>query len=178
VRMPKCTSGIHGRMTGKYPAGQTIWTKGKTFVGYIKPDENGSYKLDNLPAGQYMLGGNMLIDSAALLEFELAEDEQKILDIDIPETPSYQMGSLQVLVLDENGVPLTGAKAWLQSSSGTIEPISNIGGGFYFFTEPGTYTLQAGFPGYKTAEQQVTVEDWALLKIKQRPKPVLVRLEK
>ncbi|MFH1371401.1 MAG: carboxypeptidase-like regulatory domain-containing protein, partial [Planctomycetota bacterium] len=46
VRMPKCTSGIHGRMTGKYPAGQTIWTKGKTFVGYIKPDENGSYKLD------------------------------------------------------------------------------------------------------------------------------------
>jgi protocatechuate 3,4-dioxygenase beta subunit len=178
IRIPKCTAGIHGRLTGKYPGWQTVWTKDKTVVGNIQPDENGNYKLDNLPAGQYLLGGNMLIDSAALLEFELTEGEQKTLDIDVPEAPPYRMGSLQVLVLDENGVPLTGAEAWLQGGTGIIEPIARTGGGFYFFTEPQTYTLHTRFTGYKEFKQEVQVEKYDLKTMKRLPKPVLVHLEK
>jgi hypothetical protein len=178
IRIPKCTAGIRGRVTGKYLSGQTVWTKDRTVIGHIQPDENGNYKLDNLPAGQYMLGGNMLIDSAALLEFELADDEQKTLDIDVPDAPPYRMGSLQVIVLDENGAPIPGPDIRLLGKNSAIEPIANSGQGIYFIAEPGTYTMQTSFPGYKTAEQQVSVETWDLLKIKQPPKPILVRLEK
>ncbi len=176
IRLPKCTAGIHGRLTGKFLGWQTVWTKDRTVVGQIQPDENFNYKLDNLPAGRYLLGGNMLIDSATLLEFELAEGEQKVLDIDGPDKPPYKMSALQVIVLDENGAPITGADARLRGGNDIIKPVEHIGGGFFFFTEPGTYTLQAGFPGYKTAEQQVRLED--LNTMKSRPKPVLVRLEK
>jgi len=180
IHIPKCTAGIHGRITG-VPITQTIWTKDKSVIGVIKPDENLNYKLDNLPSGQYFLGGNMLIDSAAFLEFELAEGEQKIFDINYPDsippkTLPYTLGSLQVLIVDENGIPLTGANAWLQGGDGIIEPVTHTGCDFYFFTEPGTYTLQTEFPGYKMSEKQVSIEDLSTLK--QQPQPVIVRLEK
>ncbi len=177
VQMPKCTSGIHGRLTGKF-SGQTLWRKDKTVVGYIRPDANSNYKLDNLPAGEYRLGGNMLIDSAALLEFELAEGEQKVLDIDVPSTPASQIGSLQVMVLDENGVPITGADVQLEGDAGVIEPMASFGQGFYFIAKPGPYTLHAKFAGYKKARQQVSIEILDLQKIKHAPNPVLLRLEK
>ncbi|GAI11032.1 unnamed protein product, partial [marine sediment metagenome] len=157
VQMPKCASGIYGRLTGKALSGQTVWRKDKTVVGYIRPDEKGNYKLDNLPAGEYLVGGNMLIDKGALLEFELAEGEQKNLDIDVPDIPKIEIGSLQVIVVDENGVLLTGVNVWLEGSTGPIEPIVNSGQGVYFVAKPGKYTLHASFTGYKEVRQAVSV---------------------
>jgi uncharacterized GH25 family protein len=177
IRLPKCTAGIHGRMTGKYLGLQTVWTKNKSVVSQIQPDASGNYKLDNLPAGQYLLGGNMLLNNTAILEFELKEGEQKVLDINIPETPRNLMGGLQVIVLDENGILLTGGKVWLQSSTGIIEPVADIGG-LYFVTEPQKYTLHAKFAGYKESKQQVEIENRTTKTIKSPPEPVFVRLEK
>ncbi len=177
IHLPKFTAGIHGRMTGKYLGSQTVWTKDKTVVSNIKPDTSGNYKLDNLSAGQYLLGGNMLLNNTAILEFELKEGEQKILDIDIPETPHNQVGGLQVVVLDENGALLTGAKAWLQNGASIVEPVADIGG-FYFVTEPQKYTLHAKFTGYKELTQQVQIEILDLKTTKRPPEPVFVRLEK
>jgi len=177
VRMPKCASGIYGRLIGKALYGLTVWRKDKTVVGYIRPDENGDYKLDNLPAGEYLVGGNMLLDKGALLEFELAEGEQKNLDIDVPDIPKTEMGSLQVMVVDENGVPLTAVNVWLQGSTGLIEPIINSDQGVYFVAKPGKYTLQASFTGYKEVRQAVSVETFDLKKMRQSS-PVLLRLDK
>ncbi|MGB7582008.1 MAG: carboxypeptidase regulatory-like domain-containing protein [Sedimentisphaerales bacterium] len=177
IRLPKCTAGIHGRMTGKYLGGQTVWTKDRSVVSYIRPENNGDYQLDNLPAGQYLLGGNMLIKEGALLEFELKEGEQKTFDIDIPETLPHQMGGLQVIVIDENGALLTGAKAWLQNGASIVEPVADIGG-FYFVTEPQKYELHAKFTGYKESKQQVKIENLDLKTTKRPPEPVFVRLEK
>jgi len=177
VRMPKCASGIYGRLIGKALYGLTVWRKDKTVVGYIRPDENGDYKLDNLPAGEYLVGGNMLLDKGALLEFELAEGEQKNLDIDVPDIPKTEMGSLQVMVVDENGVPLTAVNVWLQGSTGLIEPIINSDQGVYFVAKPGKYTLQASFTGYKEVRQAVSVETFDLKKMR-RSSPVLLRLDK
>jgi len=178
VRMPKCASGIYGRLTSKVLSGQTVWRKDKTVVGNIRSDENGNYKLDNLPAGEYRVGGNMLIDEGVLLEFELAEGEQKNLDIDVPDTPKTEIGSLQVMVVDENGAPMTTVKVWLQGSTGPIEPIINSGQGVYFVAEPGKYTLHASFTGYKEVRQAVSVETFDLKKKTRQPSPVLLRLEK
>jgi 5-hydroxyisourate hydrolase-like protein (transthyretin family) len=177
IHLPKFTAGIHGRMTGKYLGSQTVWTKDKTVVSNIKPDTSGNYKLDNLPAGQYLLGGNMLLNNTAILEFELKEGEQKVLDIDIPETLHNQKGGLQVIVLDENGALLTGAKAWLQNGASIVEPVADIGG-FYFVTEPQKYELHAKFTGYEESKQQVKIENLDIKTTKAPPEPVFVRLEK
>jgi hypothetical protein len=178
VRMPKGTSGIHGQLTGKSLAGQTIWTRDKSIVGYIMPCTSLNFKLDNLPAGHYYVGGNMLIDSEALLEFDLADGETKDLDIVVPDAPKNQRSPLLILVLDENGVPLVGAEARLLSGVSAIEPIVDSSQGIYFMTEQGTYTLQVSFPGYKTATQQVSIEKFDPKNIQALRKPLIVRLER
>jgi uncharacterized GH25 family protein len=178
IPMPKSTSGIHGHLTGKFPAGQTIWTRDKSIVGNIMPDAGLNYKLDNLPAGHYYVGGNMLIDSAALLEFDLADGEQKILDINVPDSPKNQSSPLLVLVLDENGAPLLGAEVRLLGGESVIEPIVDSSQGIYFMAEQGAYTLQVNFPGYKAVTQQVSVARFDPKNIQAFRKPILVRLER
>jgi hypothetical protein len=178
VRIPKCTAGIAGLMTGKFAAGQTFWREDKAIVAYARPDANAHYKFDNLPAGRYLLGGNMLIDSGALLEFELADGEQKVLDVNVPDAPTQRIGALQVMILDENGALIPGAEVRLQSSAGVIKPVDDSSQGVYFTAEPGTYTLQVNFPGYKTATQQVSVESFDSKTVRNLRKPVLVRLVK
>jgi hypothetical protein len=178
VRIPKGTAGIKGLISGKIIMGQTIWTQDKLIVAFLIPDEKGGFKLDNLPAGHYYVGGNMLIDSAALLEFELADGEQKTLDINVPDSPKNQSNPLLVLVLDENGTPLLGTKARLLSGKSVIEPIVNSSQGIYFTAEQGTYTLQVDFPGYKTVSQQVSIERFDPKNRQAFRKPVLVRLER
>ena len=179
VRIPKCTAGIKGLISGKIIMGQTIWTQNKSIVASLIPDEKGGFKLDNLPAKHYYVGGNMLIDSAALLEFDLADGEQKVLDVNVPDSPKNQSGPLRVMVLDENGSPLLGAGVRLLDGEGVIEPIVvDSSQGIYFMAEQGTYTLQVNFPGYKAATQQVSIERFDPKNIQALRKPVLVRLER
>jgi hypothetical protein len=178
VGMPYCSSGVSGRLTGKYRTAMALWTKDKSLIALLKPDPNDNYKLCNLPAGHYYVGGNMLIDTAALLEFDLAEGEQKILDINVPDGPKNQNSPLIVLALDENGAILLGAEARLLSNGSVVEPMIDSSQGIYFMAEQGTYTLQVNFPGYKAATQQVSVTKFDPKNIQALRKPVLVRLER
>jgi len=179
VQIPKCTAGIEGLISGKIIMWQTIWTEDKSIAASLMPDEKGNFKLDNLPAGHYYVGGNMLIDSAALLEFELADDEQKIIDINIPDNPfKKQTGTLQVVVIDENGSLIPGVEVSLLGDEGVIKPVTNPDGMIYFMAEEGTYTLQVNFPGYKAATQQVSIEKFDMKNIQALRKPFLLRLER
>jgi hypothetical protein len=177
IHLPKCTAGISGRITGKYPAGQTIRSKDKTFECSLVPDKNGNYNLENLPAGHYIVGSYLPTVNTPLLEFELMEDEQKVIDIDIPQTPQSSKGMLHLMVLDENGAVLPGAKAWLEGGTGTVEPSEEIVG-FFFLAEPQKYMLQVKFTGYKEFTKQVQIESIDLQKTQRSSGPVFVRLEK
>jgi hypothetical protein len=180
VRIPKCTAGIKGVISGKIIIGQTIWTRDKSIVASLMPDEKGSFKLGNLPTGHYYVGGNMLIDSEALLEFDLAEGEQKELDISVPDNPfeNKERGVLIAMALDENGSPLLGAEASLLGDKGVIEPMIDSSQGIYFMAKQGTYTLQVDYPGYKAVMRQVSIEKVTPKNIQALRKPVFVRLEK
>ena len=178
VQIPKCTAGIKGLISGKIIIGQTIWTQDKSIVASLIPNEKGDFKLDNLPAGHYYVGGNMLIDSEALLEFDLADGEQKVLDVNIPDSPKNQSSPLLVMVLDENGSLLQGAEVRLLGGGDVIEPIIDSSQGIYFMAEQGAYTLQVNFQGYKAATQQVSIERFDQKNIQALRKPVLVRLER
>jgi len=180
VPIPKSISGIHGHLTGKIPVGQTIWTGDKSIVGTMMPNADFNYKLDNLPAGHYYVGGNMLIDSAAILEFDLADGEQKVLDINVPDDPlkNKQTGVLLVMALDENGASLLGADVHLLGGESVIKPMIDSSQGIYFMAEQGAYTLQVDFHGYKTVTHQVSIERFDPKNRQVFRKPVLVRLER
>jgi thiol-disulfide isomerase/thioredoxin/protocatechuate 3,4-dioxygenase beta subunit len=180
VRVSHCSAKISGRLTGRYAAGITLWTKDKSVIAHLRPDSNFNYKLDNLPAGYYYGGGNMLVDSDALIEFELAEGQTKELDINVPDNllKNKQTGSLQVVVLDENGSLIPGAEVHLLGGAGEIKPMVNYGEMIYFMAEQGAYTLKVSFPGYKEVTQQVSIQKFDPKNIQALRKPFVVRLEK
>ena len=82
------------------------------------------------------------------------------------------------MVLDETGIPITGADVRLEGNAGVIEPVADSGSAVYFMAKPGLYTLRAGLAGYKEARQQVTVESFDSMKIKRSINPLFLRLEK
>jgi len=148
ARVPRCTAGISGRIV-EGPGRLTVWRKDKKIVGYIIADSQGNYRLDNLPQGHYFVGGNMLIEAGVVLVFDLAAGEDKIIDIDTSAISKGRTGLLRVVVVDENGVPLCGAKAWLVGYGGIVNPLTKSGGLYDFLAEPGSYTVHASWPGYE-----------------------------
>ena len=60
---------------------------------------------------------------------------------------------------DEDGIPVLGAKMWLESLSGhSVEPTMNSSHGSYFSAEPGRYRLHASYPGFKEAVMDVNLK--------------------
>jgi hypothetical protein len=178
VKIPKGTAGVRGRLTRQYNNWQILWREGKEVVCYISADANGSYEFNNLPAGKYYLSPDCSTNSRTLLEFELAESEQKVLDIDTTNLPKNQDGILHVFLLDKYGTPVTGADIRLEGNGNTIEPITDSTPGFYFAAEPGKYTLHAKFAGYRETIQPVEIKNWGFQTMKRPPDPLLVWLEK
>ncbi|MGA2092763.1 MAG: hypothetical protein ABSH16_05065 [Sedimentisphaerales bacterium] len=179
VRVPHSASGISGQVTNRHAVTRTLWSKDKLITAHLMPDPNLNYKLDNLPAGHYYLGGSSLTESEALLEFDLADGEQKVLDINVPDdTLKNQNDSQWITVLDENGALMPGAEVHLLDGTGEIEPWINSGEYISFKAGEGTYTLQVSFPGYKTETKQVTIEKFDPNNMQARRKPFIVRLEK
>jgi hypothetical protein len=82
------------------------------------------------------------------------------------------------MILDDNGVLIPGAEVRLQDSAGVIKPVDDSSREVCFIAEPGTYTLKASYPGYKTATQQVSVESFDPKNVRILHKPLTVRLEK
>jgi hypothetical protein len=178
VRIPKRTAVIRGSINSRTGEWKALWKDDGEIVGYINANENGNYELNNLPAGHYYLSSSMLTSSEILLELDLAEGEQKTLDIDASVSRKKRVAVLQVLFLDEYGVPVTDGNAWLQNNSGAIDPVISSTSPFYFEAEPGTYTLMAKFTGYQEIKQSVTVNSWDFQKMKSPPDPLLLWLAK
>ncbi|MGD1043157.1 MAG: hypothetical protein ABR913_08880 [Sedimentisphaerales bacterium] len=177
VRIPKGTAGVRGHLT-KQNDWQVLWRDGKETVCYIKSDANGNYEFNNLPAGKYHLSADFLTNSETLLEFELAEGEQKVLDIDAVNMQRNRKGVLYVFALNEYGVPMTTGDIRLEENQTVIEPIILGAPSFFFMAEPGKYTLHAKFAGYREAIQPVEIKNWDFQTMKRPPDPVLLWLEK
>jgi hypothetical protein len=178
VRIPKGTAGVRGHLTRQYNDWQVLWRDGKEVVCYIMPDANGNYEFNNLPAGKYHLSTDFLTNSETLLEFELAEGEQKVLDIDAVNMQRNRKSVLYVFALNEYGVPMTTGDIRLEGNQTVIEPIILGAPSFFFMAEPGKYTLHAKFAGYREAIQPVEIKNWDFQTMKRPPDPLLVWLEK
>jgi len=179
LTIPKATASISGVFVveSQIPS-MMIWSKDKKVVGYIHKGEDGTFRLDGLPAGEYSVGGNMMIESGAILELELADGQHKDIEIDTSNYSPQEIATLSCIVLDENGVPITNAKTRLEDDFGeVIEPMTITSRGQYFITKPGKYMLYASCSGFKNVTREVELTALNLHTVQGRPLPLLIRLE-
>jgi len=176
--IPTGTSVVSGRFVGDSQEWVMMWREDKKFAAYLKPGKNGTFQAKNLPAGHYLVGGNIMVDNAALLEFDLLEGEDKSVEINTAEFSKMPLGWLTTQIVGPDGAPITGADVWLESHADVVEPLMNSTQGQSFIAEPGEYTLCASYPGYRKAIQQVLVRNRDLQAIQVKQSPVVMSLER
>ena len=135
-----------------------MWRQDKKVIAYVIPDEEGTFKIENLPPGQYSIGSNLMYEKGTLATFELLKGQTKTVDLDISNLFDQPLASLHTLVITDNGIPLPGADVWLEGQVGTIEPITRSSQGQFFLTEPGDYILHAVYAGFNESITNIYLE--------------------
>jgi hypothetical protein len=124
----------------------------------LKPNPDGFYYVDTLPAGTYFIGNPYLRDRAPYAVFEIAPGEHKGIDIN-PRTWTHPgQGLLAVLVTDAQQVPIPMAQAWLEGPAGRIDPTVHTDREQIFVVPAGTYRVHATYEGLETRHKEVSVE--------------------
>ncbi|UCG48999.1 MAG: carboxypeptidase regulatory-like domain-containing protein [Phycisphaerales bacterium] len=159
LNLSKCTASISGLLITDSQRQLLLWRSDEKVKAYLRKDEAGSYRLDHLPPGRYYAGNYWLGDAGRALEFELAEGWNLTLDVDARSYFRRQVALLSVIVVGEDGVPVSDVKVWLEGPAGKLAPARETKPGFLFMTvEPGQYTLRAVGTGYKDTATGVTLK--------------------
>lgn len=144
----------------------------------FRPDNDGSYRIDYLPAGDYIIGKASVALSrySNLKEFSLTEGENKILDVEIDANNNGREGYLVVMVVTEDGLPLAGTEVWLERYGEMVYPHFDSDKSKSFAGDAGNYTLYAQYPGYKMIQQTVQVKSKEGLSTQEILKPLVIRM--
>ena len=137
-----------------------LWSKDGAFMAYIIPDGSGRFKLESLPAGDYGVTGKGTRGAKPMFEISLREGESKTVDFN-KATCSFReetVGVAVVRVVTDQGIPLPGARLHLEGKNGRLEPSKRMSDQ-HFIGNLGQYVLHAGYPGYKSMTQQVSVKE-------------------
>jgi len=122
----------------------------------LKPD--GSFRIDELPAGEYRLTAQANINAAPLATFSLAEGEKKSIFLASLSSPAQsRIGFLSVKPYALEGLPLPGCDVTLTGPNGEVKPQSIQSTQITFMTEPGPYRLTVSYPGFAPVTKQVDV---------------------
>ncbi len=152
----------------------------QTITMDIRPDSDGSYKVGNLPFGDYIIGkaSVALSRQSKLKEVRLAANEHKNLNIEIPDVEKSQDGYLVVMVVTEDGLPLAGTDVWLERAGETIIPHFEGDKSKSLKGEPGEWILHARYPGYKSVRRKVTMKSKEEYNTQEILKPVVITMSK
>jgi len=146
----------------------------------FRPTADGSYAIDNLPAGDYIIGGASVALSrqSNFKEFSLESGEHKNLNVKISDAGSSDGGYIVVLVVTEEGLPLAGTDVWLERAGEVIHPHFDSDTSKSFRGMPGECVLYAKCPGYGTVERKVTIKSKDGLNTQQILAPMVVTMAK
>ncbi len=114
-------------------------------------DPDGSFEVEHLPAGEYRLWYSRLEPSVASVHLVAGGHET----VHIVAGPSDERGQLRVLIVTAEGWPLATPDVWLERGGRVIEPSYNNDDITAFGGAPGTYTLCAHYPGFRSVRQTV-----------------------
>jgi len=123
---------------------------------------DGTFAAEHLPAGQYAIG----LASAALarrstlqnITLKAAEHKKVRIQMTSKDAGRAAEGYLVVLIVTEEGLPLATPDVWLEGAARIIEPHFNTDDGKSFTGQPGTYTLHAQYPGYRSVRRTVEMK--------------------
>ncbi len=136
------------------------------------PDADGAFEFGHLPAGDYRVARSRW--SPPLARVHLAAGEYET--VRIQADPADDYGYLVVLVVTEEGVPLATPDVWLARDGEVVEPHFNTDDGKSFAASPGTYTLCAEYPGFRSVRQRVDVKTRQARTIQEILQPLVVTM--
>ena len=166
IALPRGTASLAGTIGGKLcePGGcqsLKMWTKDRSQMVYISPDEQGKFKVEGLPAGNYLIVSGDTRDAQTLYEVSLNNGEAKTLTMDKATSPllADKSGMLRIAVYTDEGIPLPGAIIALRGKSSSPLPPSQEYDSTHTFTGPaGDYEMNAVYPGYSPVVRAVTIK--------------------
>jgi hypothetical protein len=165
IQMPRGTASIRGRIDEAVagPRGTDaprLWSKDRRLAGALMPREDKTFEVAGLPAGEYFLTDKDTRDAQPIVEFHLAEGEQKTLDLtpEVYSPAASTAGMLVVRVFTDEGVHMSGADVTLNGPGGNLRPHSSQSGRLVFTGPPGEYQLRATYPGFKSQQRKVTLK--------------------
>lgn len=184
--LPKGSAEVTGQVTfasdPRSTVQLTLWNADQTLVQSFPVSDYGTFELERLPAGDYVIGRAGLIgrDRFPILHrFHLNPDEKKALSLyHDPDKSIYSGdGYLIVLVVDEQGIPVATPDVWLEQNGHIIVPHFNTDDGKSFAGDPGSYVLHAEHPGFHPSQKVITMAS-RLERAQNTPGPVVMVLTK
>jgi protocatechuate 3,4-dioxygenase beta subunit len=180
--IPSGSASLSGKViypvSEKYPRPLRLRSVNQEITAIIQPGADRNYEIKNLPAGQYIFGYTSVALSrqSNIKELKLKEGENKKLDIEVDDIGRNHGGYLIVVVVTEEGLPLTGTNVWLEKDGDDIMPHFNSGKGQSFSGDAGEYTLHAEYPGYREIQQKVNIKSKEGLTTQEILKPLVITM--
>ncbi|HEV3298638.1 MAG TPA: carboxypeptidase-like regulatory domain-containing protein [Planctomycetaceae bacterium] len=161
IDWPKGTAALRG----KAPAGLTdgrgymqLRSKDGQWAGSIEIKPNGSFEMAGLPAGEYFLTQQAVIDADAMATFSLAEGEMKTISLTEEAFKQPSNGFLMVKAHTPEGLPLPGCQVTLTGAKGDVLNRTSQSDQVSFSTAPGPYRLAVSYPGFAPVTKQIDVK--------------------
>lgn len=151
---PVGRAAVAGRFLRPLAEGMTLASDQPPLRISLMAEQDGRYRLDNLPAGVYALGQTVKGQFVRFLEAGVFDDQPLTLDIDPAELAKTRT-LLSVYAVDAAGRGLANGQIWLANEAGLFiaQPYER---GFWAIIPPGRYTLHAVFDGHPPMEKPVT----------------------
>ena len=128
-----------------------LWSKDERLHTAITPREDGTYRVENVPAGDYSIRNNYERGAAPLITVSVQQGENKTLDI-TPQTvaaPTKPIGYVALRALTPDGVPIVGCNVRFDDGEHPPALLDYRDGRSVFTGTPGPYAADIGFPGFK-----------------------------
>ncbi|MCE5186985.1 MAG: hypothetical protein LLF76_12755 [Planctomycetaceae bacterium] len=152
--LPEQMASLKGKATSSR-AGLFLLSSDRSIQIDLPIRGDGTYELTDVPAELYSLSA---FADGKLVEFtkiDLQASAEVLMDLDVeqitgPYSPFY------VMVTDDGGAILSGARVWLTNGNDIFLGESN-GRGAFLAAPAGAYTLQTVFGGYPPQTRQITI---------------------
>jgi hypothetical protein len=179
LTIPAGTATVSGRFIGVSQQPFVLWSSDEKIIAHVVYANAGEvYKVENLPAGRYMIGNYFITNAAPFVTFDLAEGESKTIDIDPSKLPAVRIGTLVIQIVGSDGTPITASQVWLEGQGQKITPTTSSSEGCMFIAPIGIYTLHVEGPGHRPSITNVQVEQTELSQGQLDRTRILVRLQR
>lgn len=176
--IPRCTTSVSGMLTRNPQETALLRRSDHKVLGFLVPLSEGHYNIENLPAGEYCIGGHYTINTAPAARFSLLEGETKTINIDTSSWSSINKGDLHTQIVDDQNKPINDAEVWLERDDKRIVPYKETKEGQFFVAEPGEYTLYVDDPSYEMQSRPVKLPGKDLMVASSRGATVIIELNR